>query len=91
MVFGDALLIIAVGVAFALIFFVWAKYFRKSETETTTHHWLQEDDDEEESDTGKHKGHRRKKKRLRRDHRPRNPTLAETGGLPPPRPPEQTS
>jgi hypothetical protein len=29
--------------------------------------------------------HRRRRKR-RRDHRPRNPTLAETGGLPPVRP-----
>lgn len=25
-------------------------------------------------------------RRRRREHRPRNPTLAETGGLPPPRP-----
>jgi hypothetical protein len=30
--------------------------------------------------------HRRKLRRRRRDHRPRNPTLAETGGLPPIRP-----
>ena len=28
---------------------------------------------------------RRKWKKRRREHRPRNPTLAETGGLPPPR------
>jgi hypothetical protein len=28
-------------------------------------------------------GKRRKWRRRRRDHRPRNPTLAETGGLPP--------
>jgi hypothetical protein len=38
--------------------------------------------------------HRRKWRRRRRDHRPRNPTLAETGGLPPirqPRPPETPS
>ena len=27
--------------------------------------------------------YRRRRKRLKRDHRPRNPTLAETGGLPP--------
>jgi hypothetical protein len=31
---------------------------------------------------------RRKKRRRRRAHRPRNPTLAETGGLPPVRPNE---
>jgi hypothetical protein len=28
---------------------------------------------------------RRRKRRRRRDHRPRNPTLDKTGGLPPPR------
>ena len=27
-----------------------------------------------------------RKRKVRRHHRPRNPTLAETGGLPPPRP-----
>jgi len=32
-----------------------------------------------------HHQHRRKWKKRRREHRPRNPTLAETGGLPPPR------
>lgn len=30
--------------------------------------------------------HRRRRRRMRREHRQHNPTLAETGGLPPPRP-----
>lgn len=30
--------------------------------------------------------HRHRRRKRRREHRPRNPTLAETGGLPPPRP-----
>lgn len=30
----------------------------------------------------------RRRRRKRMPHRPRNPTLAETGGLPPPRPPQ---
>lgn len=34
--------------------------------------------------------HRKKKRSRRRDHRQRNPTLSQTGGLPPPRDPEQT-
>ena len=34
--------------------------------------------------------HRKKKRIRRRDHRQRNPTLSETGGLPPPREPEET-
>ena len=38
---------------------------------------------EPDTATGSHR-HRRRKRR--REHRPRNPTLAETGGLPPPRP-----
>jgi hypothetical protein len=33
--------------------------------------------------------HRRRKHRRRRDHRARNPSLSETGGLPPPRPDDQ--
>jgi hypothetical protein len=33
--------------------------------------------------------HRRRKRRRRRDHRPRNPSLQQTGGLPPPRPEDQ--
>lgn len=32
---------------------------------------------------------RRRKRRLRRDHRPRNASLSQTGGLPPPRPDDQ--
>lgn len=33
--------------------------------------------------------HRKKRRSRRRDHRQRNPTLSQTGGLPPPRDPEQ--
>ena len=35
------------------------------------------------------KPERRRKRRRRRDHRPRNPSLDKTGGLPPPRPEDQ--
>ena len=37
----------------------------------------------------KPKGERRRKRRRRRDHRPRNPSLEKTGGLPPLRPDDQ--
>lgn len=43
-----------------------------------------------EGDAAEASGHRHRRRRRRRDHRPRNPTLAETGGLPPPRPEGQT-
>jgi hypothetical protein len=33
---------------------------------------------------------RKKKRQRRREHRQRNQTLAQTGGLPPPRDPEQS-
>ncbi|MBM3821298.1 MAG: hypothetical protein FJ404_00145 [Verrucomicrobia bacterium] len=46
-----------------------------------------EEEDGEEENTGERgevvTRRRRKRRRQRRDHRPRNPTLAETGGLPP--------
>lgn|GEM_PF-770052 len=49
-----------------------------------------EDDEDGEGDgtKGDSGGQRVRKRRRRRGHRPRNPTLAETGGLPPVRPPE---
>ena len=34
--------------------------------------------------------HRKKRRSRRREHRQRNPTLSQTGGLPPPRDPEQS-
>ena len=40
----------------------------------------------EEEDTDEEGGRSSRRRRKRRDHRGRNPTLAETGGLPPPRP-----
>jgi len=33
--------------------------------------------------------HRKKRRSRRREHRQRNPTLSQTGGLPPPRDPEE--
>ena len=43
------------------------------------------------SGDGKKSGarHRRRKRRRVREHRPRNPSLDKTGGLPPPRPDDQ--
>ena len=77
---------------------LWVKYFRKMrrrqhkhqhrhyhshETNTTAAEEIEGDTEEPRK--------RRKWRRPRREHRPRNPTLAETGGLPPVRtgePPE---
>lgn len=50
-----------------------------------------EDEEEEEKPVGKKPGQRqrRRKRRRRRAHRPVNPTLQQTGGLPPVRPDDQ--
>ena len=49
------------------------------------------DDEEEEKPVGQKTGQRqrRRKRRRRRAHRPVNPTLQQTGGLPPVRPDDQ--
>ncbi len=84
-VFRDSMLVIGVGVGLGLVLLlavlVWRSYFRKGSRAQETHHW----DGEEEDEDSQHNPSRRKRKRkrLRREHRPRNPTLAETGGLPP--------
>jgi len=41
------------------------------------------------SGTSSERRERRRKRRRRRDHRPRNPSLDKTGGLPPQRPDDQ--
>jgi hypothetical protein len=41
------------------------------------------------SGAGSERRERRRKRRRRRDHRPRNPSLDKTGGLPPQRPDDQ--
>jgi hypothetical protein len=78
---------------------VWALFLRKSRRRQHVHHHSHhhshhiignaaaDDGDEAATQPRKH----RKWRRPRREHRPRNPTLAETGGLPPVRtggPPE---
>ncbi len=44
------------------------------------------EEDEEAGQTVQSESGRRRVRRRRRDHRPRNPSLAESGGLPPARP-----
>jgi FtsZ-interacting cell division protein ZipA len=73
-----------------LVGLIWAsrrrKRRRRSSSQSTPVVVKKEFVDLEEDDDGKPRRRRRVKVRYRRrDHRPRNPTLAETGGLPPPR------
>jgi hypothetical protein len=76
---------------------VWAVFIRKSRRRRHAHHhrhYPSRDlagDAADDDDVTTQPRQRRKWRRPRREHRPRNPTLAETGGLPPVRtgkPPE---
>jgi hypothetical protein len=79
----DMLLIISITLLLGLILLAWAVYFRKPKAERGPRNFNSRPYVEERDDGTIRK--RKKRKRQRRDHRQRNPTLAEVGGLPPPK------
>ena len=85
----DTLLIVGVGLILALVLFLWAYLSRKRRRgHSLARSSMSSDHPDREvvpsSSGGKVKY--RKKRRRHPDHLPRNPSLGETGGLPPPRP-----
>ena len=85
----DTSLILGAGLAVAAVFFFWAFFLRKR-PETRGGSLVLERAKRESPERYGSSGRRRRRKR-RPDHPdnlPRNPTLAEIGGLPPPRPDE---
>jgi len=93
LVFKDLLVIVATGLALGLILLLSARYYvRKMKRRHRRHPGtglssspvaaLNQPTGEAESP---HDQRRHRKRRRRRDHRLRNPTLADTGGLPPPK------
>ena len=73
------------SLAIGLVLFLWAyfKFRKKPGVEFgpgKSEHEIPARIDPVRSSSG-----RRRKRHRRRDHRPRNPTLNQTGGLPPPR------
>ncbi len=81
----DMLLILGASIVVALVFFVWAKYFRRhkrhhSERRHLPNFLLPQPGLRPESSSPEGQRHRRRRKA---QFRKRNPTLAETGGLPP--------
>ena len=81
----DALLVIGVSLVVGLVLFLWAyfKFRKKPGIEFgpgKSEHEIPDKPEPEPRTPG-----RRRKRQRRRDHRPRNPTLHDTGGLPPPR------
>ena len=104
-VLSDLMLIVGAGVGIAALLIVWVLYARKRRLSNHQHHRQHHhherssaparppeparEEEGDDSDEHQHHHHRRRRVR-RRDHRPRNPTLAETGGLPPVRPGDAT-
>jgi hypothetical protein len=88
----DVFLIIAATAFLTLVLLVWAvrrkrqrhRHRREHHTSTTPTTPVAETADDSSSPHHQHRHHRRR--RQRDGHRGRNPTLAETGGLPPIRP-----
>ncbi len=86
----DLFLALLASSLMALLLFIWVYLrFRKKRQQaeardfgrlTSTSTSTSDSDDEESP---------RRKRRRRRAHRPRNPSLQQTGGLPPPRPEDQ--
>ena len=91
----DMLLIIGVAVALGLLLFIWAYLNHK----TRRHHHssdrlskvITKAKKESPEVSASNRTKIRKKRRGHPDHLPRNPTLGETGGLPPIRPEDPPS
>ena len=88
--FKDVLIILLVGIGLLFTLLVWAKYFRSAKKKKRIKSgaeaeivYRDSDDEEGSDDAGDSRRRRYKRRYRRRDHRSRNPTLAETGGLPP--------
>lgn len=99
LLFKDVLVIVGTGLVLALLLILWARHYVKNRKRHHRHHHLErvaeapvtaaevkKNNEEEEETGGQLDGRHRRRRRHRRDHRPRNPTLAETGGLPPAKP-----
>jgi hypothetical protein len=86
---NEMLLIALLGGGIGLVILIWAIFFRKRADEVkhpVPERRRPESDENEDDDDGRV---RRRRRRRRRPHRPRNATLSETGGLPPPRPEDE--
>src|SRR5437879_2977197 len=85
----DALIILIAMVLVTILAVGWALFMRRKKRRR--HHSHHHHDSPEPVESGSVENqqdasaspHRHRKWRRRREHRPRNPTLAETGGLPP--------
>lgn len=93
----DVLLIVGASLALLFLLVLWAKYLRNAKPKRRRRGGQKvfrgagSSEETEEAEEAAAEDRRRFKFRYkRRDHRSRNPTLAETGGLPPVRTEEPT-
>jgi hypothetical protein len=88
LVASDLILIIGLAALLFGVFVTWIVFVRGPRKHPSERNGPKLATPKTATDDGRER--RRKKKRSRRrDHRQRNPTLSQTGGLPPPRDPEE--
>lgn len=87
----DAILVLGILVVVACLLFFWAYYVRRRPREKNGVPIISSREDSESEEGGRRRVRvRRKRRRHHPDNFPRNPTLGETGGLPPLRPEEES-
>lgn len=82
--FSDLLIVLIVAVLLMTALICWAVFLRKPKNEHGRTRIYKSRPTEEVTEDGLIRKRKRRKEK-RREHRTRNPTLSETGGLPPPR------
>lgn len=78
----DLALVLAALAVLTLAILVWVVFFRERRRHSSSWH-MRKRNHPSESRNGDGSERRRRRRRRRSEQRPRNPTLAETGGLPP--------
>jgi hypothetical protein len=84
----DGVMIFGVLMVMTIVLIIWAAFIRSRRRRKRQYHYRRSRPEAVERrpdkpETGASQSGRRRFRRRRREHRPKNPTLAETGGLPP--------
>ena len=85
----DILKVLGALLIVSLVLFVWARYMRKPARRRAEHYKYPEPppagatEEAAEEESEPHHHHRRRYRKRKHEHRGRNPTLADIGGLPP--------
>ena len=83
--FDDMALVAGIALAIMVVLAVIAAFIKKKGSATTESRAFRHIPDARKIDKSSPNGdpsHRKKRRRRKRDHRPRNPSLSETGGYP---------